>query len=253
VIKGEAHSPSSDQPRYITVRSSGAESAAGAEAADHGPSEELLMTCARQALERICGPVETTLDEKMKLRHAALVGLNAPTLRGSVMCGLPSAQGSHETAMREFKDAFLRILEDSGVDLGAEPCSLVYLNDLALADDVVANSKLILVARGEEKHFVIALVSGTKAPPQFQIENKMVKVPLKDLESEGPVTFDVFLYMPVNQKYLRYLKAGAHLSREQVESLIRKDVEHVYLSDKDLESFLRYYVTGSLLNEAIGS
>jgi len=74
----------------------------------------------------------------------------------------------------------------------------------------------------------------------------MLKIKLADLPIELPVSYEVYLHMPLNKKFLRYLRAGATLSQDQKDRLEENKIKHLFLNESDAEAYRRQYAARAI-------
>jgi hypothetical protein len=99
------------------------------------------------------------------------------------------------------------------------------------------------VSRNEEYEAGIAFLD--LVPPKAVIEDtadEMLRIGIEDLEPNTRLNFDVFIYLPANAKYLRYVRQGNSISSDQSERLKSREVRHVYLDKESREDYLQHNI-----------
>lgn len=80
---------------------------------------------------------------------------------------------------------------------------------------------------------------------------KMVQINLQDLREDVPVEFDLYIYLPENNKYLLYTPQGRNFMNSQKARLKEKGITHMHLR-KDSETDAKRYQAQNFLNDKIG-
>lgn len=68
----------------------------------------------------------------------------------------------------------------------------------------------------------------------------------KDLVPQAELLFDLYIHMPKNNKYLRYLKNGAILTAKTIAKLLKFGIKTVYIRAADREQFYAYCARNSI-------
>lgn len=78
----------------------------------------------------------------------------------------------------------------------------------------------------------------------FEVSGTAAKVfrPVKlvDINGDDELTFDTFVFLPLNGKYICYSRAGSRLTNEQRERLLSREVTSLYLRQIDMEKFYQF-------------
>lgn len=61
-----------------------------------------------------------------------------------------------------------------------------------------------------------------------------------DIEAESKITFDLFVNLPLNNKYILYRKAGGRLEANRLEILTQRNVSNFFIHKKDYAAFVKY-------------
>ena len=80
----------------------------------------------------------------------------------------------------------------------------------------------------------------------------MVKLSIDDLKEDAVVEFDLYIYMPGNNKYLLYTPQGMRFYGNQKNRLREKGVSHIHLRKESASSVIKYKAQ-NFLNEKIES
>ncbi|MCC6278285.1 MAG: HD domain-containing protein [Oligoflexia bacterium] len=93
-------------------------------------------------------------------------------------------------------------------------------------------------------------------PPEQLAPQHTFPVRLTDVKPETKFPFDVFLYLPANQKLLLYVRKGSSLTEEQAERLSQFNVNDIYIRRSELVSFQKFTsqnISKAIKNKALSS
>jgi len=71
----------------------------------------------------------------------------------------------------------------------------------------------------------------------------MCSVDIEDLRSNENIGFDAFIYLPRNDKYIKYLNKGGVLAPYQKEHMVEYKVKHFYIKQEDSRKVKTQYVS----------
>lgn len=66
-----------------------------------------------------------------------------------------------------------------------------------------------------------------------------------DIEAETKITFDIYVNLPLNDKYILYRRKGGHLETDKLDHLNSKNVANFFIQKEDYKDFVKY-VAGRL-------
>ncbi len=61
-----------------------------------------------------------------------------------------------------------------------------------------------------------------------------------DIEAESKITFNLYVNLPLNNRYILYRRAGGQVELERLEKLTRGSVSNFYIEKKDYNTFVNY-------------
>lgn len=72
------------------------------------------------------------------------------------------------------------------------------------------------------------------------LENDYLPIQSLDIEAESKITFDVYVNLPLNQKYVLYRKKGGHLEGDKLANLSSNNVKNLFIHRSDYNEFVKY-------------
>ena len=101
----------------------------------------------------------------------------------------------------------------------------------------------------EEKEWALSFTKREAINPSYVLseDQKMLRMDIKSIPPLTVLPFDGYIYLPKNNKYVRYLKQGSSISLEQVKRH-SKDIEksHIYVPIESEEAVLKFYIQNTI-------
>jgi hypothetical protein len=124
--------------------------------------------------------------------------------------------------------------------------------DLHAVEEIekMAEMNEILKAHNYEFHISLFSVKPDDMKVEFNSEKSYIKIFTRDIPTDDPIGFNLFLHLPENQKYLLYSAKNKPLNDEQKVRLLNKNItqlytqigdEHVYRKFLLRKTFTRLY------------
>jgi hypothetical protein len=210
-------------------------------------TEALFLRCVEEALETVAGQALSDESEFGFFRKAMLVSIRSNKLKGSFLVAVGKSKHKPADLMERVQVAFFSLVRANGFDLDSSDQFAIELDQIAIASAAFQISDHVIISKTESAEICVAVVmSDDPVPSTEPYEKNMVKVPLLDLPPEEPVTFNVFLHLKRNNKFLRYIKVGAKISDKQVARLEKRKVTHVLVNKDESEAYHRHYAAHSI-------
>ena len=89
------------------------------------------------------------------------------------------------------------------------------------------------------KEIVFAFIPAEDLPKNF-IDEDLVPIPIETFEDDKVLYFDIYLHMPVNQKFVLYLKNGSTFRGISKSRLAENNVKVIYVKKADENLFFAY-------------
>jgi hypothetical protein len=81
--------------------------------------------------------------------------------------------------------------------------------------------------------------------PELPSPNKanMIQVDLDSVTPDEKIDFDAFIHLPLNDKYIRYVKRGGTLAASQKEKMLNFKVKHFFIKNNDVKHFKGHFAS----------
>ena len=212
------------------------------------PEESLFLKAMNEALGTVCGQPIGVRKGVTKLRAAGLVSVNHPKVKGAFVIEVGRSRLNPLDFVQRIEVAFFSILRRTGVDLSDGNQFAIELEDFDIVAKAVDASDYMLISVTPDHEVALAVIPFSNAIPKLEPhKDNMLKLDLKDVPVETPLTFEVFIHLPANDRYLRYLKVGSKMSSKQSDKLGKRyRIGHLYLNEGDRDAYRKHYAAQSI-------
>ncbi|MES2962736.1 MAG: hypothetical protein V4760_02525, partial [Bdellovibrionota bacterium] len=209
--------------------------------------EELFLRCLKEAMSTVCGEPFGVKTGLSNVRAAGLVSVKSQKIEGAFVIEVGRSRLNPQDFLQRIEVAFFSILRRSGIELQQGEQFAIELEDYDIVKKAVEASDYMMISSSPDHEVAAAVVPVTRPFPKLEAHSdKMLKVQLGDLPIDVPITFDVFLHLPSNKKYLRYLKVGSKMSGKQSSKLGQYRVSHLFLNEGDRDAYRKHYAAQSI-------
>lgn len=256
VAHDSATPPSTASERGKAEADQLATAAAGAPATEHGALSDgpassspttLIESCIREALSKVCGKPRAGRETLLEYRTASVVILSSPQFTGSVLIVIGRGSFDHKKTLRQVEVEFLQLMSDRGIDFSIGEMQSYPVEPAPSCEEAFFAAEFSAVARSEDLEVGMAYLDLVPVEPNIaETTDQMLEISCDDIEPDMALPFEVYLYLPMNKKYLRYVKNGSSLSGKQSANLKTNEVKNLYLNKAAVDAFKQHATVGNL-------
>jgi len=151
-------------------------------------------------------------------------------------------------AVKEFLFESLEIAGDRVSESEAREVSVEQVDFKEWAKKYAAFHKTIN-HNGEELGIAFFAVDNLAEEPQAN-EYHLIPVELSRIEAHRVIHFDIYLHLPLNGRYIRYVRKGERLMIKQKLNLASRSVDKVFVRKRDLPQW-RHFLAQQFFDETI--
>lgn len=205
------------------------------------PSSILAQTTA-MVLKETTKPSLNDPNPISKTEKLAVITVNSNRFKGYLLTAFGKNKSLEKSLIDEMKSKLMGHLKNQGEASEDEATFSVDIQSQAFNGWAEEFADFLALAQEGDDEIAMAFISGDDALPVTadSKEAHMLAIETKDVLPEAIVDFDVFLYMPKNFKYIRYLKEGGYMSFRQLELMQKRNVKYLHIRKEDLEKFKMY-------------
>jgi hypothetical protein len=209
-----------------------------------------LLKSAEAALRDVCGRKHQIVEDLPNISRLSLVIVKSDRVKGSFISSAWSPNREVDSVVRTLQERLLFHLNDHRMDIKNSDILVLPLEAKDFPMSILQNSEFQAINCNEEIYASVSYVTESDLLPSLEraVQN-MWMVKLEHLIPELPVPCDVFIHMPTNQKILRYWKKGGLVSPMQIDRLKLLKTPDLLIQQNHLQSFQKYFVRNTLLEE----
>lgn len=226
----------------------------------HTPKEtdndSIIVKGTQAALDEsvhVTGDVDT-VNEIDKTSNLACIEINSPRFSGYLVAALGKNRQIDQAFLDMVRERLFNFLRTHGEVVSEADSTSISLNLQEVEFEAWAFEQAEFLRKSIHEGDEIAMAffpsSDTKVRIEDSVSEKMVKMTLDDLKDDTTVEFDLYIYMPENNKYLLYTPQGRPIYKDQKSRLTQKGVTHMHLRKESVSQVKKYKVQ-NFLNDKI--
>ena len=216
-------------------------SVAGDALSEETSTQSDVEYAARAALRKVYGEPRKERDTLLEYRSVAILIVHIDSFTGTIMLAEGRGTSSASTKLPHLEREFLNALGERGHEIRIGDLQSMPFPNPAVAEDAFLAADMSAVSRNEDYEAGIAFLDLVPSAAVFEeTADEMLKIGIEELEPNARINFDVFIYLPINSKYLKYVRQGQAISSEQSDRLKGREVSHLYLEKQAKDQYVQH-------------
>ncbi|MFN7728700.1 MAG: hypothetical protein ACK5P7_06060 [Bdellovibrio sp.] len=216
--------------------------------------ESIMLKGTQAALEESV-KVRDDIDdytEVEKSSHCACIIVESEKFSGYLVAALGKNRKVDQTLIEQIKKRLFSFLKSHGEIVKEEDSMNVKIEEVAFEDWALEQAEFLRksIHDGDEIAMAFFPTKDTATKLEESASEKMLKMEISELKEDTAVEFDLYIYLPENNKYLLYTPQGKTLYGTQRNRLTDKGVTHMHLR-KESANDVKKYRAQNYLNEKI--
>jgi hypothetical protein len=218
-----------------------------------------MEKAAQQALDESVVLVKGALQRAQSLEvlrhssHAACITINSPRFTGYMIAATSQNRPVDEAFLKILQERLLHFLKDAGENpIDDESTLQLNLRQVEFQDWALEYADFLAQSTVGEDQVSMAFFPNAKTRVELEpsAAEDMLQIELSELRDNVPVEFDLYIYMPENQKFLRYIPTGRIFFGDQRSRLLNSGVAKMHLRKDNIAGVKKYRVQ-NFLNDKI--
>jgi len=188
-------------------------------------------------------------------RVACLV-VNSPRFSGYLIAAMGKNKVMDDELMAKIRSYLLEYMKKNVETMSEKDLGALKLKIQQIPFQAWAKSQADFLIRSIHNDNEVAMAffptTNTKANIEESFSENMIKMTINDIAEDSELEFDMYIYLPENQKYILYNKQGHIIGGAQVSRLKEKGVTHVHMKKED-QGQVQKYKAQNFLNERIAA
>lgn len=184
----------------------------------------------------------------------ACITVESPRFSGYLVCAFGQNRKVDKQLIDLLKFRLLKFLKDNGEEIKDQETMLLKITEIDFTSWTLSQAEFLKKSVHEGDEIAIAFFPTDIRNLELSdsISEKMVQIRLDDLKEDAKVEFDLYIFMPENNKYLLYTPQGRHFYDRQKTRLKDKGISHMHLR-KESAHEVKKYQAQNFLNEKIAA
>lgn len=143
-------------------------------------------------------------------------------------------------------------LKMNGIEVKVEELVALKINEVNFEEWSIKEADFLMTSVHEGNEIALAFFPHEKkeAPLEVSAQVHMAKMTIDEIKPDEPVEFDVYIYLPANEKYVRYTAKNGIMYSSQKNRLKTRGHDKIHIR-KESESDLSRYRVQNFLNDKI--
>lgn len=188
------------------------------------------------------------------LNQVVCLVVDSARFSGYLIAAMGKKRVADDTLMGNIKAHLHDYMRKNGVDISEKDTGPLQLKvqQVGFQDWARDQAEFLIRSIHDDNEVAMAFfpTKDVKVNLEESFAEHMMKMTIDEISADMELEFDVFVYLPENQKYVKYNKEGQKMFGEQVNRLKDKGVTHVHMK-KDSRDQVRKYKAQNYLNDKI--
>lgn len=211
--------------------------------------ESILAQVAQRALEEAVsgsgGEKSVPLNET---ERCMVFTINSERFRGYFVAATSNRTNIDKRVIDSLKLKIAEHLAASGENLKeyqVVECATEKFNFKGWSDSA---AEFVALADHQSEQWGLAFFPAKETVPKIEVHvpGKMLAVDVQDVFPESTINFDLFIFLPMNDKHFLYVRRGQYLSRLQSERMKSGKVTRFYIKEEELQHFKDFCITNRI-------
>jgi hypothetical protein len=216
-------------------------------------SQSVFVRGTQQALrDSVNSKGDDTAEEIQQASNLACITVESPRFNGYLICAMGRNRKIDKTFIDLLQQRLFKFLKDNGENIKDQDTISLRLQEVNFTAWTLAQAEFLKksVHDGEEVAIAFFPTAVQSQDLQKSVSEKMLMVGLSELQDNAVVEFDLYIFMPENNKYLLYTPQGRPFYGNQKSRLKDKGITHMHLR-KESAHEMKKYRAQNFLNEKI--
>lgn len=187
-----------------------------------------------------------------KASNAACITVDSPRFSGYLVAVLGHNRKIDKAFIDTIKQRLYAFLKANGESVSDDDAQGVKLKEVEFEDWALEQAEFLKKSVHGSEEIAMAFFPNKEIAARLEdsASEKMVQMSIDELKEDVALEFDLYMYMPENNKYLLYTPQGMPLYGKQKGRLTEKGVTHMHLR-KDSIADVKKYRAQNFLNDKI--
>jgi hypothetical protein len=215
--------------------------------------DSLILKGTREAMDSSCVNTEKKSQEKITAAtNVSCILVESARFSGYLVAAMAPGQSLDLQFIEKIRGRLFRFLRENGERIEDNESMPIRIKPVPFAAWAVECAEFLRksVHEGNEVAMAFFPRKDIKASVELSADEEMAAVSIRELEENVVVDFNVYIYLPRNNRYVLYTPCGGVFFSEQKQRLMNQGVSHLHVLRMEL-SELDKYRAQNFLNDTI--
>lgn len=196
----------------------------------------------------------TGMEELSSSSSVACITIQSQRFSGYLVAAMGKNRQIDANFLKLVKDRLFNFLRNNGEKVKDDEAMDLKLEEVDFEDWAIHQAEFLRKSIHGKNEIAMAFFPNKETSVQLEASanENMLKLDINELRDDVRVEFDLYIYMPTNQKYILYTPQGRKLFSQQRGRLSEKGITHMHLR-KESEGQVKRYRAQSYLNDCIAN
>ena len=215
----------------------------------------ILIQSSKQAIEKTVKFDQEKQEEAHPIGVATNVSciiVQSVRFNGYLVVAMGKNQRIEESFMKMLKKHLFKFLKDNGEKLSDEEQMQLKLEPVEFQDWAIEHADFLRKSIHNGNEVAMAFFPSTEIqiPLEPGKDKDMYTVDLINLRGDLKMEFDIYIHMPINNKYILFTPKGGVLYSHQKDRLLKKGIQKMHLHKNSIKD-VKKYTAQNYLNDKI--
>lgn len=200
-------------------------------------------------------PTETSLPvEKIeRAQNCICFKIESTNFRGFLVAAMGKNRKLDEELLMAVQTKLTEVLQQEGAIIDDSKPMDIKIRPVNFEEWAIDKAEFLKKSIHDGNEVAMAFFPINKTSPQFgeSVAQDMLSIDIDDLANDVPVSFDVYIHLPANNKYILYTPKNGLFLSSQKERLKAKGIDKMHAKKDTVEEIKKYHAENSLNNSII--
>jgi hypothetical protein len=218
----------------------------------NGDNESIIVRGTQQAMEETVNVEGLPPHEISIATNVACILIRGTRFSGYLVCAMGENRKVDQDLVSAIQKRLMAYLKSNGEEIQEDEVLDMKIQEVDFQDWALEQADFLRksVHNGDEIAMAFFPAGNLETKLEESASRKMLQMKLNELKDDVPVAFDLYIYMPENNKYLLYTPEGMPLYGKQKLRLQERGVTHMHLKKESAQGVKKYRAQ-NFLNEKV--
>jgi hypothetical protein len=195
---------------------------------------------------------EKTIVEKLeKSQNCICIVIDSTRFSGYLIAAMGRNRRFDDEFVKNIQTKLYEFLKSQGETLDEDGALEIKIKTVEFEDWALEQAEFLKKSVHDGDEVAMAFFPAKKTTPDVEksAREDMLSINIDDLEGDIQVLFDVYIYLPTNQKYVLYTPKGGTFMGNQKDRLKGKGITHMHMKKDEIGSAKKYTAQNYLNNK----